>query len=306
MFSFPKMLKVFRDQALQDAFEKDGFVVVPFYTDGEIKELTDLYYSLHPKDEKGFFPSTFSKDLNYRTVADSEIRRIDERAINHYLENIKVICGSFIVKSPGPESAMCVHQDMTLVDESKYTGINIWVPLCDLTPTNGAIQALRGSHRLYPTYRHSSIPNFYESIDNEIKPYLETLYLKAGQALIFDQSIIHYSEANMSDKVRIVCNTFFTNQDAKFNISYWNKDFAPNKVELFEQDDTFMTNFEQFGENIADRPKIGKSMGLVDYNFPKMTLEDLHRKYGKPKGEMKEELPVKKPLLKRVFESLFQ
>ena len=302
MFSFPRMLKVFRDQALLDAFEKDGFVIVPFYTDSEIKELTDLYYRLHPKDEKGFFPSTFSKDLNYRTIADSEIRRVDQRAIDQYLENYKVICGSFIVKSPGPESAMCVHQDMTLVDESKYTGINIWVPLCDLTPTNGAIQALWGSHRLYPTYRHSSIPNFYESIDNEIKPYLETLYLKAGQALIFDQSIIHFSEANMSDKVRIVCNTFFTNKDAKFNISYWNKDFAPNKVELFEQDDTFMTNFEQFGENIADRPKIGKSMGLVDYNFPKMTLEDLHRIYGKPK----EELPVKKPLLKRVFESLFQ
>ena len=302
MFSFPKMLKVFRDQALQDAFEKDGFVVVPFYTENEVKELTELYYRLHPKDEKGFFPSTFSKDKNYRTVADAEIRRIDERAINHYLQDIQVICGSFIVKSPGPESAMCVHQDMTLVDESKYTGINIWVPLTDLTPTNGAIQALRGSHRLYPTYRGSSIPSFYETINEEIKPYLETLYLKAGQALIFDQSIIHYSDANLSDKVRIVCNTFFTNKDAKFNISYWHKDFGPSKIELFEEDDSFMTNFEQFGENISDRPKIGRSQGLVDYNFPQMTAEDLHRIYGKPK----EELPVKKPLLKRVFESLFQ
>jgi Phytanoyl-CoA dioxygenase (PhyH) len=302
MFSFPKMLKVFRDQALQDAFEKDGFVVVPFYTDDEIKELTELYYRLHPKDEHGFFPSTFSKDKNYRTVADSEIRRIDERAINYYLQDIKVICGSFIVKSPGPESAMCVHQDMTLVDESKYTGINIWVPLTDLTPTNGAIQALRGSHRLYPTYRGSSIPSFYETINAEIKPYLETLYLKAGQALIFDQSIIHYSDANMSDKIRIVCNTFFTNKDARFNISYWHKDFGPSKIELFEEDDSFMTNFEQFGENIKDRPKIGKSLGLVDYNFPQMTANDLHKIYGKGK----EELPVKKPLLKRVLDSLFQ
>lgn len=235
MFSFPKMLKVFRDQALQDAFEKDGFVVVPFYTEAEVKELTELYYRMHPQDEKGFFPSTFSKDKNYRVVADAEIRRVCQRGIDQYLENIKVICGSFIVKSPGPESAMCVHQDMTLVDESKYTGINIWVPLVDLTPQNGALQALRGSHRIYPSYRGSTIPGIYEEVSEEIKPYLETLYLKAGEGIIFDQSIIHYSEANLSDKVRIVTNTFFTNKDATFNIGYWNKDFG-SKIELLGEE----------------------------------------------------------------------
>lgn len=302
MFQFPKMLKVFRDQALQDAFEKDGFVVVPFYTEDEVKELTGLYYRLHPVDEKGFFPSTFSKDKNYRTTADVEVRRICARGIEQYLEDIKVICGSFIVKSPGAESAMCVHQDMTLVDESKYSGINIWVPLTDLTPVNGALQALRGSHRIYPTYRGSSISGIYESITEEIKPHLETLYLKAGEAIIFDQSIIHYSEANMSDKVRIVTNTFFTHKDATFNIAYWHKDFGPDKIELFEENDTFMTDFDQFGHNITDRPQIGKSLGLVDYNFPRLTVDDLNRIYGKP-GEL---VPVKKPLLKRVFESLFQ
>jgi hypothetical protein len=301
MFSFPKMLKVFKDQSVQDAFEKDGFVVIPFYNEAEIKELTDLYYRMHPQDEKGFFPSTFSKDKTYRTSADAEIRRICSRSIEQYLENIKVICGSFIVKSPGPESAMCVHQDMTLVDESKYTGINIWVPLVDLTPENGALQILRGSHRLYPTYRGSTIPGIYDEISEEIKPYLETLYLKAGEAVFFDQSIIHYSAANLSDKIRIVTNTYFTNKNATFNIFYWNKDFGP-KVELFEEADTFMTDFEQFGHNIADRPKIGKSKGLVDYNFPKISLEQLHRIYGKPV----EKAPVKKPLLKRVFEGLFQ
>ena len=295
------MLQVFRAQTLQDAFEKDGFVVVPFYNESEIKELTDLYYRMHPQDEKGFFPSTFSKDKNYRATADAEIRRVCTRPMEHYLQDIKVICGSFIVKSPGPESAMCVHQDMTLVDESKYTGINIWVPLIDLTPQNGALQILRGSHRLYPTYRGSTIPGIYEEVSEQIKPYLETLYLKAGEAVFFDQSIIHYSAANLSDKVRIVTNTFFTNKGASFNIGYWQKDFGP-KIELFEEADNFMTDFEQFGHNIADRPKIGTSLGLIDYNFPKISLEQLHKIYGKPE----EKLPVKKPLLKRVFESLFQ
>lgn len=311
MFTFSKMMQVFRDEALQQAFEKDGYVVVPFYTPEEIKELTDLYYRLHPKDEKGFFPSTFSKDKNYRTVADQEIRRICERPMNQYLQDSKTICGCFIVKSPGPESAMCVHQDMTLVDESKFTGINIWVPLIDLTPTNGVIQVLPGSHRIYPTYRGSTIPGFYEDVNEEIKPYLKSVYLKAGEAVFFDQSIIHYSDANLSDNVRIVTNTYFTHKDADFRIAYWNKDYG-NKVELFEEDETFMTDFEQFGHNIHNKPQIGKSLGLVDYNFPKLTAQQLEQLYGPSPVTTKAEPVstatqphVRKPFLKRVLESMF-
>lgn len=280
MFSFSKMLKVFRDDSLQDSFEKNGFVIAPFYTKEEVRELTDLYQLMHPKDEKGHFPSTFSKDLNYRTVADKEIRRIGERGINFYLQDIKTICGSFIVKFPGPDSAMCVHQDMTLVDESKFSGINIWVPLVDLTETNGVLQVLPGSHRIFPTYRGSTIPGIYEEVSEQIKPLLQTVYLKAGEAVFFDQSIIHYSGANVSDDVRVVTNTYFTHKNADFRIAYWNKDFG-SKVELFEEDDSFMTNFEQFGHNVHERPKIGKSLGLVDYNFPKITEDQLQRLYGK-------------------------
>lgn len=311
MFQFPKMLKVFRDQAMQDAFERDGYVVGPFYTEEEIKELSDLYNRIQPKDEKGFFPSTFSNDKSYRAVADEEIRRIGQRSIDLLLQDIKVMCGSFIVKTPGPESAMCVHQDMTLVDESIYTGINIWVPLIDLTLENGVLQVLPGSHRLFPTYRGSTIPGIYDEVSEAIKPRLKTLFLKAGEAVFFDQSIIHYSDANLSDKVRVVTNTYFTHKDATFRIAYWNKDFGTDKVELFEEDDSFMTDFEQFGHNIHDKPKIGKSLGMVDYNFPKITVAELQSRYGKVAGEDKPvEEPVAvaekpKPIFKRIYESLF-
>lgn len=298
MFAFPKMLKVFRDDAHQQQFERDGFILLPFYKPEEIRELTALYHRLHPKDEIGFFPSTFSKDKNYRTVADEEIRRIGSRAMEYYLQDVKVMCGSFIVKSPVPESAMCVHQDMTLVDESKYTGINIWVPLIDLNDENGTLEALPGSHRIFPTYRGSTVPGIYDESSEEIKKYLVKLYPKAGEAIFFDQSIIHYSDANRSDQTRIVTNTYFTHQDATFQICYWQKDFG-NKVEIFQEDDRFMTDFEQFGHNIHDRPKIGTSRGLFDYDFPKLTAEFLAKRYGNPQNE-KSQLSLKK-----MIQSLF-
>jgi len=270
MFSFPKMLKVFRDDAHQEQFERDGYLPLPFYNAEEIRELNDLYHRLHPKDEIGFFPSTFSKDKNYRQIADSEIRRICERPIAQYCRDIKVMCGCFIVKSPGPDSGMCVHQDMSLVDESRFTGINIWVPLVDLTIRNGALFIIPGSHRFFPTYRGSSIQEFFSPVMDEMIDYLQPVIIQAGTAVFFDQSIIHFSPPNYSEELRIVTNTYFTHKDSEFRTYYYDKENHKGCVEAFAQDEHFMTDFEQFGSNIHDRPKIGKSLGLVKYDFPKV------------------------------------
>ncbi len=280
MFDFAPYLKVFRDDALQAQFEKDGYVVVPFYNQEEIKALTTLYRELHPKDEKGFYPSTFSKDKKYRTTADKEIVSVGSRSMEHLLVDYKVVCGSFIVKSPGPESVMELHQDMTLVDESKFAGINIWCPLVDLTDTNGALEILAGSQRLVPSYRGSSIPTIYAELQNEIKSIMKPLFLKAGEAVIFDQSILHYSPPNISDDIRIVTNTFFAHKDATFQTAWYDKENHKEQIELFEQDDNFLTHFDQFGHDIYARPKLGKSKGLFDYKFTKLSLEMLEDKYG--------------------------
>ncbi len=299
MFEFPKMMRVFRDEAHQAAFERDGYIILPFYEPDEVAELTALYRKLHPKDETGFFPSTFSSDRNYRIEADKEIRRLCERGIAQYFQDVKVMCGSFIVKTPVPESAMCVHQDMTLVDESRYTGINIWVPLIDLDDENGTLETLPGSHRLFPTYRSSTIPEFFGDCSEAVKPYMTKVYPKAGEAVIFDQSIIHYSAANRSQETRIVTNTYLTHKDAVFQTCYWEPSYG-DKVELFEQSDSFMTDFEQFGANIHARPKVGRSKGLVEYNFPKVTPDDLARMYGKPQADV-----PKKSFYQRLMQKVF-
>jgi hypothetical protein len=174
---------------------------------------------------------------------------------------------------------MDVHQDMTLVDESEYTGINIWCPLVDLNDNNGLLYALPESHRFFPTYRGASLPTIYKNVYEEVKKYSTPLYLKAGKAVIFYQSILHWSKPNLSNSIRPVTNTYFTYKDARFQICYLNPT-QPDKVEVFEQSDSFMTDFEQFGENIYGRPKIGTSKGMFDYNFPEITKEMLDKKYG--------------------------
>jgi hypothetical protein len=270
MYEFPEIRNVFKSDELQAEFQKNGYVIVDFYTPEEIKEAEDLYFRIHPSDAKGFVPGTYSHDKEFRDEMDRELKRIGNRSIEHYLTDIKVVCASFIVKTPGPESGMSIHQDMTLVDESRFTGINIWVPLVDLSVENGALFILPGSHRFFPTYRGSSIAEFFSGVMDEMLDYLHPVTIKAGKAVIFDQSIIHFSPPNYSDKIRIVTNTYFTHKDAEFRTFWWNESLGNKHVEAFAQDNNFMLDYDQFGTDIRQRPRVGRSLGLVPYDFPKI------------------------------------
>ena len=273
--------KVFKNPEYQEDFESKGYIIVDFYTPDELIELQGVFDKYHPEGVEGFYASTFSGSVNYRNEANAEIIRLGERPIRTFLDDIKIHCGSFIVKGSGESSLMPVHQDMTLVDETKFTGINIWAPLCDLNETNGPVFVLEGSHLLHFSYRGGSIPEIYHNIRQSVIPYMKPFYLKAGQAIIFNPSTLHYSPANISGKLRIVTNTYVTHKDAKFVTAYFEKNSPQNGIELFQQEDDFLIKFMDFGFDMTKRPEIGKSIGFVDYNFPEITEEDLQQIYGK-------------------------
>lgn len=302
MLNLSHKARVFKDEQLQMQLNDEGFVILDFLNGDELKNLTDFYLTKHPEALNGFYTSTFAKDTEYRKEVDSVIQAQMKRNLENYFFDYKIHCGSFIVKGADEKSVLKMHQDMTLVDESIYTGINIWIPLIDLTTENGAIEVLPRSHRLFKTYRGASLPDIYDGIESSVHKLMQPCYLRAGQAIVFDQSIIHYSPANKSDKVRPVINTFITYKDACIQICYWDKNIR-NEIELFNQAPDFMVNFQNFGHDIFRKPSIGESIGFVTFDFPKITKELLAKEYGLVEERDKEIIPSKK---QNIFQRLFK
>ncbi|MCC6447861.1 MAG: phytanoyl-CoA dioxygenase family protein [Chitinophagaceae bacterium] len=285
MFNFPAhSAQVFKNKFLQQELEEYGYVIIPFYNEKETKLLTSFYQEHTQKNVAGFQPTTYAQSEDYRMKASSIIKEIGIPILDKYFENYKTYMGSFIVKYPDKNSELGVHQDMSLVDESKFMGINVWSPLCDTTEQNGALYLIQKSHRIFPTYRNATITNIYDKEYDLIKKYMQAVYLKAGEAIIFDNSILHYSPANQSNSIRIATNIFITHRDARITISFHDKE--KNKIELFEEEDNFFTQYQQFTKpsNLL-RPKIGKSIGYFDYNFPSLTPQVLEERYGKIKSD---------------------
>jgi ectoine hydroxylase-related dioxygenase (phytanoyl-CoA dioxygenase family) len=277
MIDFSHKKGIFSDPTLQAEFHENGYVIVPFISQPQIDELFKVYKDIYPDGVEGFFTTTFANNVEHREHVNRSIREVCFQQIDALFTDYKILFSSFIVKAPGEKSRLIMHQDMTLVDEDYFSGINIWCPMVDLNDVNGAIEILPKSHRFYKTYRGSSIPDIYDDVKDEVMSLMQPCYLKAGEAIIFDQSIIHNSPPNLSDSERPTINTFVAHTDAKIKICYWDKEQFGQNIEIFEQEDDFLEKFENFGHNIFSRPSIGKSLGLFPYTFPKLTKEQIER-----------------------------
>lgn len=291
-------------------FEREGYVILDFFQLAEIERMKAIFEELRPQNLSGFYTTTFENAAEFRTKVDLALREVFKRPVAEYFQAYKFYFSSFIVKVPGPKSKLILHQDMSLVDEAKYPGINIWAPLVDLTMENGPIYVLPGSHRLIPTYRGASLPDIYDGKEEEVISIMKPLLLKAGQAVAFDQSLLHYSPANLSENERVVVNTFISNEDSRIRICFRDVE-QPGKVEIFEQEDTFLREYANFGTDIFSRPTIGKSLGFFDYDFQYLTFEALEAKYGpiakrtiaeneSPQPEMPQHIAPKKSLFQRI------
>lgn len=285
MYTFNNCNKqIFKDEKLQQELDREGYVIIQFYSQEEVKELTDYYYTNTPFKKKGFLPNSSSYDDSYRIRTNNKILDTAKKHIENYFVNYKSYMGGYIVKNSDRRSELGIHQDMTLVDESNFVGLNIWSPLCDTNNINGALHVLPQSHRIFPTYRSATIPAICDKYYSLIKRYMKPIYIKAGEAIVFEHGLLHYSPVNTSGKIRISTNIFITHKDAKITICYYDKD--TNKIELIEQSDDFFNTFQQFNDNYNKKRQItGKSIGFRDYNFPVLTPEILKEKYGDAPNE---------------------
>src|SRR5580658_7892978 len=140
------MTPIFSDAHLQQQFERDGFVVIPFLNEQEVKNLSSLFYELHKQVPQNFYSTTFNASQEFKQQINAATEKVVGSKVAATFTGIKKLGSSFLCKAPGEGGKMPVHQDWTVVDESKYCSVTIWIPLIDTNEKNGAIRVLRGSH----------------------------------------------------------------------------------------------------------------------------------------------------------------
>ena len=204
-----KTCRILKDPVLQKNLERQGYVTTPLLTADQIETLSDLYEELRPLHETIGAPIYSTTDTNNEGLirqVDKAIKNLISNSVDRLFCQYRVFIGSYLIKEPGENSGVYPHQDWTLVDESRYVSLSIWCPLIDVDESNGALQVIPGTQSVITPVRTSPDETFRspfdESVHEVFHEYLQTVPLKAGEAVIYDHALIHASTPNRSQALR--------------------------------------------------------------------------------------------------------
>jgi Phytanoyl-CoA dioxygenase (PhyH) len=201
---------IFADAEQQASFERTGYVIEDFLGGEERAALLDLFDRTVRRERNTYaffsslkyYISIFDTDTAKRKEVDRAVKAIFEKKIERLMRDYRILLCNFMAKQPGGVGEIQVHQDFTFVDEDRFVGFNLWVPLEDTDLQNGCFYMIPGSNRLLRSYRAASITESLTRYNETLKRYMTPKPIKAGTGIVFDHRLFHYSPENQSDRWR--------------------------------------------------------------------------------------------------------
>jgi len=263
--------QIFRDSTLDDLFYELGYVVLPLFDESLLSSLSEVHKASKPEISSGFYASTYSKNIEYRLTSDLAIREKCSRAVLAQVIDYQVLAGNFLIKEPGADSELPLHQDWTMVDETEFCTINVWFPLMPLASDSGHLFVFPGSQdfslglRGNPSYK-TPVTKLNSVIRDN---FLQKLDVPLGSVVYMNSALLHYSPANLSNETRIAaCLNISPKEAALFHYFF---DHEHDRVEQYHVSPGFFL-YATLGERPKDFPIINT---IEKYHPPTFTLSDL-------------------------------
>ena len=272
----------FLDPLLQEQFNKDGYVKMPLLNAAEVADLKEFYVSLKHEHigKYGFHVSLDSKDEHYIKAVFKKLFSTLKPKLNPIFKDYKTFTASYVIKEAGLQNIVPPHQDWSFVDEEQFCSATVWIPLMDVNKSNGALGVIKGSHLLFNSPRNSPSPQSKSILSEHLFalfPYIDVIDMKAGEALIFDNRLIHASPPNTSSQTRIGVGIGITHANAQL-LHYYELP-GSNLVDVYNVDEAFFEKYNnaRFSElyNNGEKPTELKLRQSIIKNPPKFSREEI-------------------------------
>lgn len=213
----------------------------------------------------GYYVSMFGDNPEYyKQVYESFLTVLKPILDETFFEyKIPVIVAQ--IKGTSTQGTVNIHQDLTVVDESKYRSYVLWIPLEDSTPNNGAISFLEKSHKVFRNYRLHNSKYLFKEPEEFIKDNSIQYPIEAGQALIFDPATLHFSGANTTNHPRISLGVEIVSKDARMQILHAPKiDSDLTNADLYEVPENFWLHYQSFSTERKLPPRFGTKIKTIE------------------------------------------
>lgn len=205
--------RLVRSDELDEQIRRKGWTTVDLLDASTVGALRDSYERLPNQitvDRSfaaGFHATIMDGRTAYRHRAHDVISDAVASPFDRLFDRMKLTLTNWLHKEPGA-AAVPFHVDWSFVDESLHRSLSVWSPLVDTDERTGCIGVVDGSHLLTRFVRASAHPGYAETqLYGERLPGRRLVPLRAGQAVVFDHRLVHFSapHAGSGPRVAISC-----------------------------------------------------------------------------------------------------
>jgi len=199
---------------LKQKYDEQGYVIVRNAIDPELAFEVEKHVHWLGKKFPDIRPEQLHHNLLvddpfiHRLVGDTRLLNIIEEFIGH---NIALFAAHYIAKPPFTGQAVLWHQDGTYWPLDPMEVISIWLAGTDSTVENGCMRVIPGTqhNKLLLQEELQEVSDGKNVLGSGIYPSqindsdAVNIELNAGDVSLHNPSIVHGSNANLSDKWRI-------------------------------------------------------------------------------------------------------
>jgi hypothetical protein len=262
------MNRIFLDPQRRQDWLAQGYSRVPVLTREEaaalleellaVRSRAELQATDHCQKRQGCHSSFDDPNPEYRRRIFDIVRDTFMPRLASVIDDYRMTLGGIFVKTPG-SAEVPLHSDWTFTTDPDQVTLNVWCPLVDVDDRNSGLRLVAGSHRLFEHIGAPGVAPYFADYEQELKERSALMDLRAGEAVIFDSNLLHWSRPNLSDDIRPA--VAFICVPASATPAMYRKDGDGRRFEVFD-----MSNggfFAQTSDELFEGRIRGKSVGFV-------------------------------------------
>jgi cyclopropane fatty-acyl-phospholipid synthase-like methyltransferase len=282
------MRRIIREETLNRLLLNRGYIQQPMLTESEINYLLGEAGKAYPESSFSLDRNKVSQSYvtNSYTEKSKEIRKIGPTVIQNILlphieellDDYRILyCGLFVKAPKG--GWLDIHYHPTVVEDLKHWVIDLWCPLLDTDLSNGTLCVVPESHKIFPeVIDYPSDPSlFCRDYKQSIREkYSVALPSKAGHAVIFEDSLLHWSPQNLTDSARYAVHCTCIPKEATAVHIHLDPS-SPQQFEVYEGTEQFFA--EDFGK-LVPRPQNLKLLKIIPNQNRPYSFEEFQERMG--------------------------
>jgi len=274
------------DAAQQDEFARLGYLHLTTIDEETVERLRAVFAELFPEEQQGFIPTYAVATPERKARANDAVKEILVPVVDPLFDHHRAFNSSFLMKWPGDDSALPLHQDTCYVDERVFRSAVVWVALDDASEEldNGPLQVIPGSHRFDHLPRGTRTWWPYDEAAAFAEEHcMLALPVRRGDVLIMDNGLIHCSFPNRSDAPRLAVAVSMAPAEAGLIHAVGHDDAT---VTLHDVDEDFFVQYSPYGLAGGEFPDDYPRREVRPIDFRQVSALELAERLGLPDDEV--------------------